>query len=205
MDQNLLALFRPTRSFEILTKTAIDEDGRTSPNIQFLYNLRNMQPIDRSKMTCPSTPHYVDLEVIFPDNVVMEPRDIVLRPTRFVNGDHAEIKYSATIRNRHPPCLGKEPYRVEVDTEQRYHPDGRIDSTTIRVVVLDPTLDKEKVDLTRRAWGGKVESEHDERKGEQSRSPSPQRSSCQYCANGEVTAIYFDFDLTLHIYQFCTL
>ncbi len=162
-----------------------------------------MERINRAKMMCPSTPHYVDLEVIFPDNVVIEPRDIVLKPTRFVYGDRAEIKYSATIKNRHPPCLGKEPYRVEVDTEQHYHPDGRIDSTTIRVVVLDPTIDKEKVDLTRRAWGVKVKREHDERKRERSRSPSPQRSPC-HCAKCEVTAINVDFDLNLHIYQIYT-
>ena len=126
-----------------MTKTAIEEDERTSLRNQI--TLRSMEKINRANsMMCPSTPHYVDLEVIFPGNVVIEPRDIVLKPTRFVNGDHAEIKYFATIRNRHPPCHGKEPYRVEVDTEQRYHPDGRIDSTTIRVIVLDPTIDKDR-------------------------------------------------------------
>ena len=153
-----------------------------------------MAKINRATMTCPTTPHYVQLEVIFPGNVIVEPRDIVLKPTRFDNGEHTEIKYTATIRNRHPPCFGKDPYKVEVDTLQSYHPDGRIDHTTIRVVVLDPTLDKEMVDLTERVWGVKLEREHDERKRERSRSPRPQRNSCPYCDDREVTATNFDFD-----------
>ena len=35
--------------------------------------------------------------------------------------------------------------------------DGRIDKTTIRVVILDPTLDKEMVDLTKKVRGVKLE------------------------------------------------
>ena len=92
---------------------------------------------------------------------------------------------------------------MEVDTLQSYHPDGRIDHTTIRVVVLDPTLDKEMVDLTERVVGVKLEREQDERKRERSRSPRPQRNSCPYCDDREVTATNFDFDFNFaHIYQF---
>ena len=164
-----------------------------------------MERLDRTKMTCPSTPHFVRLEIVFPGNMIFEPPSpIVLRPIRLTNDGYTEFKYSATIENRHPPCLGKEPYAIELDTVQSYHQDGRIDTTTIRVVILDPTRDKCKVDLTTRAWGGKVERKQDERKNEQSSSSSPQRNTCPYCANihdGEVTAIYFDFDLTLHLHH----
>ena len=95
-----------------------------------------MERLDRSKMTCPSTPHYVKIEVIFPGNVfyvITDPKHIVLRPTRYTNGDKTEYSFSAIIKTRHPACFGKNPYKVELDTLQSYHQDGRIDETTIRV------------------------------------------------------------------------
>ena len=98
-----------------------------------------MQRLDRAKMTCPSTPHYVKVEVVLPGNVILDPRPIVLRPIRYTNGDKTEYSFSAIIKTRHPPCFGKNPYKVELDTLQSYHQDGRIDETTIRVVVMDPT------------------------------------------------------------------
>ena len=146
-----------------------------------------MEPINRAKMTCPSTPHYVKLEIIFPGNVIVEPRQIVLEPRRISFGDHTEYKYTAVIKNKHPPCFGKDPYDVDVSTIQSYHPDGRIDHTTIRVVVFDPTMDKEKIDLTTRESAVKQERQHDERKREQSSPPRQHRSSGSFHDDREVT------------------
>ena len=46
---------------------------------------------------------------------------------------------------------------------QSYHQDGRIDETTIRVVVMDPTLNKDMIDLTKRVSRVKLEEEHEHR------------------------------------------
>ena len=159
-----------------------------------------MERLDRSKMTCPSTPHFVQLEVIFPENVIFEPRPILLKPTRLTNDGYTEYKYSVIIENRHPPCFGKDPYNVEVDTVQSYHQDGRIDLTAIRVVVLDPTLDKCKVDLTTQASGVKQERQHDERKRERSPPSRQQRSTGSFNDDREVTLTLFNYQSHTYTY-----
>ena len=157
-----------------------------------------MERLDRSKMTCPSTPHFVRLDIIFPGNVIFEPPSpIVLRPIRLTNDGYTEFKYSATIENRHPPCLGKEPYTIELDTVQSYHQDGRIDTTTIRVVILDPTRDKCEVDLTTQASG--VKQEQEERKRER-QWPRPQRSSGSFHDDEEVTFTLFNHQSHTYTY-----
>ena len=95
--------------------------------------------------------------------MILEPRPIVLRPVRTTIDGKTEYSFSAVIKARHPPCFGKNPYKVELDTIQSYHQDGRIDETTIRVVVMDPTLNKDIIDLTKRVSRVKLEEEHEDR------------------------------------------
>ena len=113
MDQNLLALFRPTRSIEILTKTAIDEDERTSLKNQITLHTMNAGTEEKKvQRTNPATPHFLKIEVIIPDIMIPEgrPTAVTLKPTRFVCFDAVEHRYVAYIRLKHPPFTGKRAY-----------------------------------------------------------------------------------------------
>ena len=135
-------------------------------------------------MTCPSTPHYVVLEVVLPGNVILEPRPIVLRPVRTTVDGKTKYSFSAVIKARHPPCFGKKPYKVELDTIQSYHQDGRIDETSIRVVVMDPTLNTDIIDLTKEVSSVKLEEEHKD------------HSNTSYSSDNEERKVTtFDFDV----------
>ena len=143
-----------------------------------------MQRLDRATMTCPSTPHYVVLEVVLPGNVILEPRPIVLRPVRTTVDGKTKYSFSAVIKARHPPCFGKKPYKVELDTIQSYHQDGRIDETSIRVVVMDPTLNTDIIDLTKEVSSVKLEEEHKD------------HSNTSYSSDNEERKVTtFDFDV----------
>ena len=119
----------------------------------------------RAQKTCPSTTHFLKVELIIPESVVKDNRSVTLRPIRFTCADGTEFRYSAYLRLRHPPFTGKIPLDVDYEITQSYHPDGVIDQTTCRLIIVDPVEDREVVDMTHNFENVRMETREEKRGG----------------------------------------
>ena len=119
----------------------------------------------RAQKTCSSTTHFLKVELIIPESVVKDNRSVTLRPTRFTCADGTEFRYSAYLRLRHPPFTGKIPLDVDYEIAQSYHPDGVIDQTTCRLIIVDPVEDREVVDMTHDFENVRMETREEKRGG----------------------------------------
>jgi hypothetical protein len=186
---------RPTKSFEILTGTPIDEDERTSPKNQiFFYHMSNERKKSKGPKTSVDTIHFLKVQVVVPESMMTEYCTVDLRPMRYNNTQGAEIRYTAYIRLKHLPFKRRTPIDIDFETGQSYHQDGVIDQTTCRIILVDPAEDREVVDLTTDLDNVKMENEDedwDEEKDDHSPSSNQEPHSPPPLDKGVLKVLFF--------------
>ena len=106
---------------------------------------------------------------------------VILSPTRYTSVDDVEYRYVAYIKLQHPPFTGKIPLEMYHEYGLTYHIDGVIATTTCRLILEDPVVDREVVDLTTDLDNVKMENSeenkenrrHEQRQYQGSSSPPP--------------------------------